>query len=502
MSEQHTTSSFSNSDGFARPSRLVVALRAGAGRLCRTVAAPLRPRRTQAVSASPQRAPCSTTAPAALRARGADVAGLAFVGVRSVPNDVGVVSRMMGVLVLCATMGAGGCQRDAVDHDTVDSGTTPGGEGESGDAGSDAGRPDPTDAGDDGPDDAGDLVDAGDDHDAGSDVDAGPELSGCAADLQALADRGGPGALVRARGNQLLPDCIGTRHQVWSGVERVVFVGDSVTVGTPPADITSIATIGNSVTDIVTDVDKSYRSLFSDVLAARFGLDRPGFVWRGWNPAAQGEALQRSSGDFWNCARWGSKTRDLDGQIDNCFPDSERNRKTMAVFTSGGNDLVDIVKLIAHGETPDAVWARAQETVDNLDEAIARLKDTANFPAGTLVLFATPYEFTDWSGDISSCAAAQASGVSPVTSPEGIALLKDVLDWLTVSYLGVAEEQGADVAFLLEVMCGHGFHRDDATLPCYRGPGAERFLDLTCIHPNVRGHQELVDRFSALVGAH
>ncbi len=373
------------------------------------------------------------------------------------------------------------------------------------DGGQDPDDPVP-DAGQPQDDDAGTTIDAGDPVDvvdAGA-VDAGNgdvALTGCAADLDALADRGGPQGIIGAYGGRLLPDCVGTRHQTWSGVQRVVFLGDSVTVGTPPADLVSFATVGSAVTDIVTDIDESYRSRFSDALATRFGLDGPGLTWRGWNPLAQGEALQRSSGDFWNCARWGSKTRDLAGQIENCFPGSERDKKAMVVFTSGGNDLVDLVKMASDGNSPDDIWARAEQTVADLEAAIDNLKDATAFPAGNLVLFGTPFEYTDWSGDITSCAAAPASGVAPVSDPDKIALLKEIFDWLSVSYLGVAERQGADVAFLLEAMCGHGFRRDDPSLPCYRGPDAERFLDLTCIHPNVRGHQELVARFSALVGA-
>jgi hypothetical protein len=422
-----------------------------------------------------------------------------------------LVAALLGLGTVVGVVGVGpGCAPSPV------SGADAGGRGDDAvvDGGFDGGQvPDgAADAGGQGRPDAGSDVDVGDAGEAEGDagtvdagaVDAGADdggLTGCAADLQDLAGRGGPQGIVGAYGARLLPDCLGTRHQEWRGVQRVVFVGDSVTVGTPPADLVSLASVGSAVTDIVTDVDESYRSRLSDALATHFGLDGPGLTWRGWNPLAQGEALQRSSGDFWNCARWGSKTRDLAGQIENCFPDSQRDKKTMVVFTSGGNDLVDLVDMAADGDSDDAIWARAERTVADLEAAIEHLKDTSAFPAGNLVLFGTPFEYTDWSGDVTSCSAASASGVAEVTDPEKIALLKAIFDWLSVAYLGVAERQGADVAFLLEAMCGHGFRRDDPSLPCYRGPDAERFLDLTCIHPNVRGHQELVARFSALVGA-
>jgi hypothetical protein len=35
--------------------------------------------------------------------------------------------------------------------------------------------------------------------------------------------------------------------------------------------------------------------------------------------------------------------------------------------------------------------------------------------------------------------------------------------------------------------------------PCYRGPGAEVWFDLTCIHPNPTGHDKITDMFMAVV---
>jgi len=166
------------------------------------------------------------------------------------------------------------------------------------------------------------------------------------------------------------------------------------------------------------------------------------------------------------------------------------------VFTSGGNDVVDFVQLYTEGRGEDAVWARAEATVVALEEAVAHLKDPALYPAGNVVLFATPFEYTDWSGDIGSCAAAGASGLSGSVDP---ALMRDLMDWLSVEYLRIAEAHGADVVFLLEAFCGHGFQREDASLPCYRGPETERYFDLTCIHPNALGHGQILDRFRAVI---
>lgn len=329
-------------------------------------------------------------------------------------------------------------------------------------------------------------------------------LSGCAHQWQELAERGGPEGIFRDRGAALLPDCVGTRHQEFSGVQRVVFVGDSVTVGTPPANLATNATsiwgaIGSFFSDIVTDVDETYRSRLSDHLAERFDLDAPGITWRLWDPFDQGDALQRNSGDFWNCARWGSKTDDLwsDGdQIANCFPTSQRNKKTLVVFTVGGNDVVDFVQMSAGGDSDELVWQRAEQTIIALEAAVEHLKDPNTYPAGNLVLFATPFEYTDWSGEISSCAAASASGLSELSAPS---LLRDIMDWLSVEYLRVAETHGADIIYLLEAFCGHGFRNDDESGPCYRGENAERWFDLTCIHPNAAGHAQILQRFQAIL---
>jgi len=55
------------------------------------------------------------------------------------------------------------------------------------------------------------------------------------------------------------------------------------------------------------------------------------------------------------------------------------------------------------------------------------------------------------------------------------------------------------MVFMLEGLCGHSFRRDDPEGPCDRGPGAEAWFDLTCIHPSPEGHHALADMFTAVV---
>jgi len=81
--------------------------------------------------------------------------------------------------------------------------------------------------------------------------------------------------------------CSGTDHQDIEGVEQVVFLGDSVTVGTPP-----------------TDQEDFYRSLLADALAEEFGLEKPGWLWqavnlieRGTTSAERGVALSSEAGN-------------------------------------------------------------------------------------------------------------------------------------------------------------------------------------------------------------
>ena len=66
-------------------------------------------------------------------------------------------------------------------------------------------------------------------------------------------------------------------------------------------------------------------------------------------------------------------------------------------------------------------------------------------------------------------------------------------------YMATATEFGADMLFLLEEFCGHGFENDNPAAPCYRGPNTPRWFDLTCIHPNPAGHDHIRDMFMAVV---
>jgi lysophospholipase L1-like esterase len=281
--------------------------------------------------------------------------------------------------------------------------------------------------------------------------------------------------------------CLGTNHQDITGIERVVFLGDSMTVGTPP-----------------TLPGDYYRSKLADMLAAEFGLQygvglEGELSWKASNRFT-GQAFVIESGDFASCATWGGRNDDLlDGgnQIAQCFADGDFDARTLVVFTSGGNDIAAITQDAIDGATMKELEAEGQSMVDYLEEAITWLQTPDRFPNGVFVVFANPYEFTDGTGEVQACDVSGLAGFDqPVPAPDELA---DLVVWIEEEYGRIAAASGTDMIFLLEEFCGHGFNADDPTAPCYRGPGAEVWFDLTCIHPNPAGHQHIADMFMAVI---
>lgn len=276
--------------------------------------------------------------------------------------------------------------------------------------------------------------------------------------------------------------CQGTNHQDITGIERVVFLGDSVTVGTPPTFSTDF-----------------YRAKLADALSAKFGLPTADIIWKSANPF-NGMSITQSSGPFWSCAKWGARTDDLiqdSTQIADCFPQSELDKRTLVIMTMGGNDLSSLTKAATEGATMNQLWTQAQDFVNLQRGAVEWFKEPGRFPNGVFVIFANMYEFTDGTGDVQACDVSGLAGFSdPVPSPAELAA---VVVWANEQYLKIAVDTQTDMIFMLEDFCGHGFNADDPTAPCYRGPGQEVWFDLTCIHPNPTGHQHIADMFMAVV---
>jgi lysophospholipase L1-like esterase len=250
-------------------------------------------------------------------------------------------------------------------------------------------------------------------------------------------------------------NCSGTRQQTITGVEKLVFLGDSVTKGTPPT--------------LPWDF---YQARVTNAVKQKFGANI----------------------EVADCSKWGARTDDfLDGgnQIPQCFPTGVENKKTLVVMTMGGNDIN-----AWQGDKLDAQGAydAATEAAKLMGDALHWLKDPAHFPNGSYVVFANVYEYTDTSGELLSCPQAAIEGVSG-TWKEGTAAVVHLQE----EYMRYAMDTGTDMIFLLEAFCGHGYKRMDPSLQCYRGPNAELWFDLTCIHPNPKGHEVIANMFMDVI---
>ncbi|MCA9718213.1 MAG: SGNH/GDSL hydrolase family protein [Myxococcales bacterium] len=276
--------------------------------------------------------------------------------------------------------------------------------------------------------------------------------------------------------------CKGTNHQEIEGVERVVFLGDSVTVGSPPTEYTDF-----------------YRTRLANSLAARFGLQPPSIQWQ-YLDLGDGMSAQQESGAFASCAKWGARTDDVvpaSEQVANCFPEDKRALKTLVVMTIGGNDLSAIIQDGIEGVPLDMLWEDVELFIDYMRETIEWLSDPQQFPNGVYVVFANVYEFTDGTGELTACPAAASAGFDmPWEDPDA---MNEIAVHANEQFVSIAGETGTDVIFMFEHFCGHGYKADDPAAPCYRGPGSENWFDLTCIHPNPTGHAAIEDLFLAVI---
>lgn len=276
------------------------------------------------------------------------------------------------------------------------------------------------------------------------------------APTQCWQDKFGPGKPNTIDYTEPDPDpvlgshCLGTNHQDIQGVERVVYLGDSITVGTPP-----------------TPVAQFYASQVSAGLQQKFG-------------AIPGQ----------NCAEWGARVDDFATQIPKCFTFPE-TRKTLIVTTMGGNDLANMAK--DKKDLPTSI-AQSDQVISTLRDTLATLTDPTNFPNGSYVVFANVYEFTDTTGVLSSCPLAGVAGFSGTWT-----IGADVLRHLNSGYLQAAVDSRTDMIFLFENFCGHGFKAGDVNNQCYQAADHATWFDLTCIHPTPVGHTHLAQQVLAVV---
>lgn len=274
--------------------------------------------------------------------------------------------------------------------------------------------------------------------------------------------------------------CFGTDHQTIADVERVVFLGDSITVGTPPSE-----------------TEEFYRNILADRLANEFGLNFGSNEeqWRSANPL-EGQSGELHSGDFSSCAEWGARNDDLlaGDQLSECYPEDDRNLITLTIMTSGGNDLVGMGRDWFDGVPLEDLWPAAEESVAHKRDTLLWLTDPKNFPNGHYVVFADIYDPSDGTGNFDDCALAGAAGFDDVLIPPD-----EIMHFLQRSYAELAVETGADLVFNHKEFCGRGHSAADPEARCYRGPASPVWFDFTCSHPNPDGHAHLADVFWAVV---
>ena len=342
------------------------------------------------------------------------------------------------------------CALAACGAETIES--QPGGNASGGDATGGTGTDDPGAGGTDDPGtggtSTGGTADPGLD-DPGWTGDGNPLSTDCFAPIQK------PGSLVAwqydSAGVVVGTHCHGTDHQDIDSAERIVFLGDSIMNGTLP-----------------TPADKFVRSLLTTQLQQRF-----------------------STNDVADCSVNGERNDHLAEQRGKCFSAENMGKKTLTLIIMGGNDIADIAG--DKPSIPDSL-VRVDQDVLELRDTIEWLKDPQNFPNGNNVVFANVYEYTDTSADLSSCVLANLVGLSGKWLSGA-----RVLTVMNEGYAQVAADTGADMVFMMEAFCGHGYKAADASLQCYRGPGAENWFDLTCIHPTPTGHSMIAELFMDVI---
>jgi lysophospholipase L1-like esterase len=228
--------------------------------------------------------------------------------------------------------------------------------------------------------------------------------------------------------------------------------------------------------------------------------------------------------------------RSSNKQVDQCVPEGQSPEVPLFVFTMGGNDIAAISQDGSQIDpnTPEgmaeieagypSMWALAHRTIDYLEEALRFMKDPARFPNGSYVVFANPFEFTDGTGDVGACQPevieipltpdfslrldltsygiplAELAGFGDWARPE---VQQEIVVWILEQYMRLAVEFQVDLAWMLESFCGHGYVATgadaDMSNRCYRPDDPSRWFDVTCIHPNERGHTEIFKLLRALV---
>ena len=243
--------------------------------------------------------------------------------------------------------------------------------------------------------------------------------------------------------------CKGTNHQDITGIEKVVFVGDSIAQGTPP-----------------TPAAEFFRNVLADKLTAKF----PGI-------------------EVEECAENGARMSDLGAQLAQCFPGVE-DKVTLVVSVMGGNDISNWA---TSGLSQAEAEADADVVAQEFRDALATIQDDSKFPNGMFFIFSNVYEYTDGTAELDSCPTAGLIGLSGTYTAGATALAK-----LQEHYMQIAVDTQTDMILMGEEFCGHGYNRD-VNNTCYLGPDAEQWFDISCIHPNPAGHNRIAELFELVI---
>ena len=365
------------------------------------------------------------------------------------------------------TTGGGGTEDG--DGGSGTQGSADGGPGSGGPGGTEGGdATGGTDAGPGGPDDTGDPTDPGT-----GDTGKVPGVS-CLDEQYIIGVSPGPN--YNELGATIGTHCNGTDHQDITGIERVVFIGDSVTVGTPP-----------------TGSGDFFRTIVAAELATQFGIEAPAGNWNNANPLSGMSGVQES-GAFASCSEWGARNDDLIPQLENCFAPEDFDARTLVIWTMGGNDVSSIAQDYINGEPLNVVFDQVEEMIANHEGALQWLTEQNRFPNGVFVVNANVYEYTDYTAEVLSCPAANTA-VGFSANPDMPEILLASLNHINEEYMLSAVAHGTDVTFMFEGFCGHGFKSTEPSNVCFRGPGNANWFDLTCIHPTPDGHAAIAQMF-------
>ena len=252
--------------------------------------------------------------------------------------------------------------------------------------------------------------------------------------------------------------CHGTNHQDVKKIQKVVFLGDSITAGTPPTMFWDY-----------------YRNRLVALLEKKFGKL-----------------------EVKNCSKYGARVDDLlkppHKQILTCLPTLPEKKTTLVVMTIGGNDGHAWAKAAGEGKSMTEIMKKVDAAIKDMNDAIKWFRKPGRFPNGVHVIFSNIYEYTDGTGDLLSCPLAIFAGLKGKWPQGRKAYLK-----FNEQFMKIAVDTKSDMVFMLENFCGHGFKASDPKNECYLGPKTATWFDLTCIHPNPKGHEMIAKMFMNVV---